>query len=387
LGHQDSKSSQRAESNTVSATFACLTGIARRLAANFASINNCKISRLARVLLSKRHGKPSHPQFDSDNRLGACGLCIAGSRARAPGDARAIWQRSRGRRPNAWLSKDWYRDFGSDALSSLRAHPVIKLLGRPRSSFRLWLLFVSAVARGQAGPPFLTNDPGTPGSTNWEINLASMQVVTRNASSYQVPQIDLNFGVGDRIQLTYEVPYVLQTSMGQPLQSGWGNGYPGVKWRFLDQGEDEWQMSVFPQVETAASELARQKAIAAAGPRYLLPFEVSKKVGPLDVDFEAGYYVAGHGPKERILGLVAGRAVTDRLELDTELYDDRACDGGSHSTTLDIGGRYKLHRGVIALFMVGRNIKGFAESQPEFMGYLGVQILLSNYGRTLSHEP
>jgi hypothetical protein len=36
------------------------------------------------------------------------------------------------------------------------------------------------------------------------------------------------------VQLTYEVPYVLQTSMGQPLQSGWGNGFPGVKWRFLD---------------------------------------------------------------------------------------------------------------------------------------------------------
>jgi len=251
----------------------------------------------------------------------------------------------------------------------------------------LGLYFVSSVAWSQAGPPFLTNDPGTPGNTNWEINLASMQVITRNASSYQVPQIDLNFGVGDRIQLTYEVPYVLQTSMGEPVQSGWGNGYPGVKWRFLDQGEGGWQMSVFPQMETAGSELARQKAIAAAGPRYLLPFEVSKKMGSLDVDFEAGYYVAGHGPKERILGLAAGRSVTERLELDAELYDDRAYDGGPHSTTLDIGGRYKLHRGVIALFMAGRSINGFSHSQPEFMGYLGVQILLSDYGRRLTQEP
>jgi hypothetical protein len=243
------------------------------------------------------------------------------------------------------------------------------------------------VSIAQAGPPFLTNDPGTPGNTNWEINLASMQVVTRGASTYQVPQIDLNFGVGDRIQLTYEVPYVLQTSMSQPLQSGWGNGYPGVKWRFLDQGEDGWQMSLFPQMETAGSELARQKTIAAPGPRYLLPVEVSKKLGPLDVDFEAGYYVAGHGPRERILGLVAGHSVSERLEFDAEIYDDRAYDGGPHSTTLDIGGRYKLHRGVIALFMAGRSVNGFADGQPEFMGYVGVQILLSDYGRTLTQEP
>jgi len=62
----------------------------------------------------------------------------------------------------------------------------------------------SGTARAQAGPPFLTNDPGTPGNANWEINLGSMQTIARGVSSYQVPQIDLNFGVGDRIQLTYE---------------------------------------------------------------------------------------------------------------------------------------------------------------------------------------
>lgn len=248
-------------------------------------------------------------------------------------------------------------------------------------------LLAAGAARAQAGPPFLTNDPGTPGSTNWEINVGSMQTIARGASSYQTPQLDLNFGVGDRVQLTYEVPYVLQASAGQPLRGGWGNGYPGVKWRFLDQGEDGWQMSTFPQMETAGSELARQKGIAAPGPRYLLPLEVSRKLGSLDLDFEAGYYVAGHGPRERIFGLVAGRPVTQRLELDAEIYDDRAYDAGPHSTTLDLGGRYRLHRGIIALFMAGRSIDGFGAGQPQFLGYVGVQVLLSNYGRRLTEEP
>jgi hypothetical protein len=75
------------------------------------------------------------------------------------------------------------------------------------------------MVRSQAGPPFLTNDPGTPGNANWEINLASMQTLVRGMSSYQVPQIDVNFGVGDRIQLTYEEPEILQTSPGQSWQS------------------------------------------------------------------------------------------------------------------------------------------------------------------------
>jgi hypothetical protein len=244
----------------------------------------------------------------------------------------------------------------------------------------------SSLLHAQAGPPFLTNDPGTPGNANWEINLGSMQTIARGASAYQVPQIDLNFGVGDRIQLTYEVPFVLETAAGKPLESGWGNGYPGIKWRFLDQGEDGWQLSTFPQLETGASAPARQKGIAVPGPRYLLPLEVTRKVGPLNLDFEAGYYVAGHGPKERILGFAAGRSVTERLELDAEVYDDRAYDDGSHSTTVDVGGRYRLHRGFIALFMAGSSVTGYSDGRPEFIGYLGLQILLSNYGRTLTEE-
>src|SRR5580692_3881012 len=123
---------------------------------------------------------------------------------------------------------------------------------------------LAGTAHAQAGPPFLTNDPGTPGS---------MQTIARGVAAYQTPQIDLNFGLGDRIQLTYEIPYVLQASDGEPLRGAWSNAYPGVKWRFLDQGEDGWQLSTFPQVETGASERAQQQGIGAPGPRYLLPLE------------------------------------------------------------------------------------------------------------------
>jgi hypothetical protein len=267
----------------------------------------------------------------------------------------------------------------------------LRLKLKPKTAVPIVLLVLCLhfpqITRAQAGPPFLTNDPGTPGNANWEINLASMQALAHGVSSYQVPQIDLNFGLGDRIQLTYEIPYTLQASSAEPTQSGWSNGYPGIKWRFLDQGEDGWQASTFPQIETAASQLARQKAIAAAGPRYLLPVEVEKKIGALDFDLEAGYYVAGHGPRERIFGFVVGRSVTARLELDAEIYDDRASGSTPHSTTLDLGGRYKLRPGLIALFMAGRSVDGFSNGQPEFIGYIGVQFLLSNYGTRFSSEP
>jgi hypothetical protein len=244
-----------------------------------------------------------------------------------------------------------------------------------------------AAAPGQAGPPFLTNDPGTPGNGNWEINLGAAQTIVRGAASYQLPQIDLNYGLGDRVQLTYQVPYVIETGAAGSAQGGWSNALPGVKWRFFDQGENGWQISAFPQIETQASQRAVERGIAGAGPRLLAPLEASTKIGAFDVDFEAGYYFPRHGPQEEILGFVAGRSFGERLELDAELYDDHTIGATPRELLLDLGGRYRLSPAFILLFMGGRSVSGTGAGQAEFNGYLGIQILLTDYGRKLSTGP
>jgi hypothetical protein len=238
-------------------------------------------------------------------------------------------------------------------------------------------------AGAQAGPPFLTNDPGTPGNANWEINLGSAQTIQRGSASYQVPQFDFNFGVGERIQLTFEIPYVVERIDGEAQHSGWGNAFPGLKWRFLDQGEDGWNLSTFPQIETGSSAAEQQRGIASPGPRLLVPFEAARKIGPIDFDVEAGYYFPKHGAHERIAGLVVGHSFTERLELDAEAYYDHAEGAPPHYVLLDLGGRYKLSPSFIALFMAGRSVSGTASGQPQFNGYFGIQILLSDYGRSL----
>jgi hypothetical protein len=248
-------------------------------------------------------------------------------------------------------------------------------------------LCAPVAAFGQAGPPFLTNDPGTPGNGNWEINLGSAQTTVHGAASYQIPQIDLNYGLGDRVQLTYQVPYLVQRTDGEPRQSGWSNRLPGVKWRFFDQGEGGWQLSTFPQVETGASSWAQQRGIGAPGPRLLVPLEASTRMGSIDVDVEAGYYFARHGAQEEIFGFVAGHTFNERLQLDAELYDDHVIGAQPRELLLDLGGRYKLSPAFIVLFMSGRSVSGTGSGQPDFNGYLGIQILLSHYGTALSTGP
>ncbi len=74
---------------------------------------------------------------------------------------------------------------------------------------------VSATAHAQGGPPFRTDDPETPGNRHWEVNFGF--VGDRNATSgaYQVPDFDFNYGLGDRIQLKYELPIALEETRPQ----------------------------------------------------------------------------------------------------------------------------------------------------------------------------
>ena len=65
-----------------------------------------------------------------------------------------------------------------------------------------------------------TDDPGTPGNNNWEINVAYTVARTREFNVYSVPILDINYGVGSRIQLKYQVPYLFQSTDGGPLESG-----------------------------------------------------------------------------------------------------------------------------------------------------------------------
>jgi len=90
-----------------------------------------------------------------------------------------------------------------------------------------FLMVFAGRAQGQAGPPFRTDDPETPGNKHWEINFGWVGDRNPAAGAYQVPDFDINYGLGDRIQLKYELPIaieesrVLQPAVGsQPVPQG-----------------------------------------------------------------------------------------------------------------------------------------------------------------------
>jgi hypothetical protein len=242
------------------------------------------------------------------------------------------------------------------------------------------VIFARVPAFPQGGPPLLTDDPETPGPGNWEINVASMLVTTEQQAEVQAPLLDINYGVGDRIQLKYQVPYLFDRDAGSLYRGGPGNSLLGVKWRFFQQQDTAgWRISTYPQLELNNPGDSYARGLVDAGPRFLLPVEITKGLGPLGFNFEGGYWFARKAPDVRILGLAIGHQFTPKFQGLTEVYDQAELGGQSRATTWDMGGRLQIKEGLLLLFMAGRrlgNVGGVVAGEPAFMTYVGLQFQL-----------
>ena len=84
------------------------------------------------------------------------------------------------------------------------------------------LLGWTAQVLAQGGPPLLTDDPGTPGNRNWEINIATTHFRSPGEREIEAPLLDINYGLGDRIQLKYEVHYLFDSDEGARYRTAVG---------------------------------------------------------------------------------------------------------------------------------------------------------------------
>jgi hypothetical protein len=239
------------------------------------------------------------------------------------------------------------------------------------------LVLLSVAARAQGGPPFRTDDPETPGNEHWEINFGFIGDRNPAAGAYQVPDFDINYGLGDRLQLKYEIPIAIEEtrpipssppSPGQVI-GGLGESLLGIKWRFYEHHPaDAWMknrfgtgllaifhhpgatpsppqppgntdasgstgapepvvnlsISTYPQLFLDNPTRAVPRGLVAPGPSFFLPVEVNARIGPLRLDGEVGYNFGNHAvPQSWGRGLLVGHEFSDRTEAYLELYDQQ----------------------------------------------------------------
>jgi len=198
-----------------------------------------------------------------------------------------------------------------------------------------FVALLSTCAFGQAGPPFKTDDPETPGNGRWEVNVGFLGSRNPQGGSYQSPVLDTNYGVGKRIQLKYELPLAVAESRPQP---GLGNSMAGVKVRFYERHAGQswggskrgtspdptitFSVSTYPQFTFENPTRSVARGVVSNGPDLLLPLEMNARMGPVRIDAEVGYHFGNRALAQSwIRGLLVGHEFTERLEAYVEIYD------------------------------------------------------------------
>ena len=229
-------------------------------------------------------------------------------------------------------------------------------------------------ALAQGGPPMVTDDPETPGAGKWEINLGALGSRARSGRwEVSAPDADINYGWGDRVQLKLDVPWTFVREPGERWKSGLGTVDVGVKWRFLDGGEDGLSMSTYPQYSSAWSRSSKDRGIAAQESEFLLPIEVAKKVGGFGLDAEVGRNFVHHGRNEWVFGGIVEHECGHERECMLELHEVHA--PGESRSLVNAGMRWKLGDSLVLLASAGHELRPRDDEQRGFVFYLGVQLL------------
>jgi hypothetical protein len=226
----------------------------------------------------------------------------------------------------------------------------------------------------QGGPPMITDDPGTPGTHKWEINLALAFEHRPNERSFDSPAIDLNYGVGEHIQFTLQGGPVLLKRSGHGLIDGLGGTEAAVKWRFLDEEKSGFDASMFPRVIFNITQSSVRRGLAEDGTRFQIPFQVAKTFGRFHADAEFGPLASTLGRSEWIYGIVGGVELAKRTMLMAELHGTSRMNFTRDVLTVNVGLRHQLSEAHILIASIGHELHD-PDQARSFIGYLGVQLL------------
>jgi hypothetical protein len=238
------------------------------------------------------------------------------------------------------------------------------------------LLLLSAPARidAQGGPPMVVDDPDTPGPGYWEINLAGVFAKTSRERRLEAPLADINYGVGERLQLKFEIPWVSVGPLEEPVSTGSGNALIGMKWRFVGQEGRRIAWSVYPQIELNTGRALARKGLVDEGTRFLLPTQLTVQFGWLEINSEIGRNFARRASGSWVYGLSTEAGLPKGLELVGEWRGEHD-DSGWSEAGVDGGGRWKLSDQLVLLAAAGTTVHA-SEGHRHVRVFLGIRLNL-----------
>ena len=221
----------------------------------------------------------------------------------------------------------------------------------------------------------ITDDPGTPGPGKFEINLAIAFERRPSEVAFDAPAIDINYGVGENIQLTLQTaPVILKRSDHGPI-GGLGATEAALKWRFLDEEKAGVDVSMFPRVIFNIVQSSVRRGLSEDGTRVQLPVQLAKKFGNVVLDFEWGALASTVGRSEWLYGVVGGVELTKSTMVMAELHGTSRISFDRDVLRVNVGIRQKLTDHAILIASLGHEVRTPDDEPLALIGYCGVQLL------------
>jgi hypothetical protein len=225
-----------------------------------------------------------------------------------------------------------------------------------------------------SSPPMISNDTGTPGPNNWELNFTVTGDLAADGKNFALPLLDINYGVGEKIQLTFEVPYSLSRTMGfddAGLQStttlrGIGNAGASVKIRVYENQTSGVSLAFFPKLEfrLPGSRLEADGGTATRDTNAILPALLTWEFAHASFSANGGLEKSSADPRaDYFASLGAGIRLTDRLAILGEIAGQQLDRGDAHRVLLNAGLRRKISGTLSLIASAGRDIRAGGDGQ------------------------
>src|SRR5512140_1962041 len=153
----------------------------------------------------------------------------------------------------------------------------------------LAVLLSTASGLALAGPPFLTDDPEPVEYQHHEFYIGTQQTKTADGRAGTLPHVEYNYGAAPDLQLHIIAPYAFNNPATGPNQKGVGDTELGIKYRFVQETENQPMVGVFPIVVTHTGNA--DKGLGNGATQVFLPLWLQKKWGEWQSYGGGGYWI------------------------------------------------------------------------------------------------
>lgn len=180
-------------------------------------------------------------------------------------------------------------------------------------------LILLSIQNSNAGPPFLTDDPEPVEYQHWEYYISSINYWQPTLWIGTSPHIEVNYGLIHNVQVHMILPMNYEYSLNQRTNFGYGYTEFGIKYRFVQESDNNPQIGTFPILEIPT---IPNKDFNNGKAQIYFPIWAQKSWGKLMTYGGAGYWInPGTGNKNWIFsGWEIQYDFTPKLTLGGEIY-------------------------------------------------------------------